>query len=107
MTTPPRRRHRPRPTIALPPPPPLHEPGGNRAPIGSHTLRAAANAHQAHTHHGRPGLGCDTCHRYSQALTDARTRELQHDVFDVPASAATAYAALTRPGGLPTPADHP
>lgn len=106
MTNPPRRRHRPRPPITVPPEP-LTEPGGNRATIGSHTLRNALDAHQADNHNGRIGYGCRTCHRYSRALTNARTRELQHDVFDVPASAATAYAALTRPGGLTTRAEHP
>jgi hypothetical protein len=103
--TAPRRRHRPptaRPALAVPPAP-LHEPGGNRTPIGPDTLRAGFAAHVGDAHAGTPRTDaaqhfpCPTCLGYQAAINQARITHGDPAAFEAPPSAVNAYAALIRP----------
>lgn len=99
------RRRQPRSTLPLvvPRPSPRPPADDHRAVIGSQTLRGAWDAHRSDQHRGKIGRDCRTCTRYGAALAIARAREAEHgEAFEVPTSAANAYAATLRPhvGGL-------
>jgi hypothetical protein len=104
-----RRRHRQ--TLPTPPADRVHVPPAIRAPvipdhrvtISADVLRYARDVHQADEHAGTPGRGCRTCTRYADGVLTAAAREHIHpDVFELPTSAANAYADTMRPhiGGL-------
>jgi hypothetical protein len=81
----------------------------NRVTIGAHLLRYAFDVHQTDQHAGQIGRTCRTCHRYGYAVLRARADERDQalrDTFEVPTSAANAYATAIRPttGGLTTAA---
>jgi hypothetical protein len=109
-----RRRHR----QALPTPPTdrVTIPAAMRAPaipdnrvtITRDLLRYATDVHRADSHAGQLGYGCRTCKRYSLAITLAAATEEEEskraDAFELPTSAANAYADAMRPHvGGPAP----
>jgi len=110
--TAPRPGHRRRPPLPVPPDR-VHVPRHMRAPelepnrvtISADLLRYARRVHQADEHAGQLGRDCRTCKRYAVGIIDATSAEHERNdsgAFELPASAANAYATALRPhvGGL-------
>jgi hypothetical protein len=107
-----RRRHRqtlptpPAARVAVPAAMRRPAPPDNRVVITRDLLRYAFQVHCADEHAGQLGRGCRTCKRYSLGIALAAATEQDKrahaDAFELPTSAANAYADTMRPhiGGL-------